>query len=408
MSVAGLGAQAGQRCAARAAGRDVLAIQDTSEIALGGLKLRAKGFGPVGKGGAVGGVLLHPVLAVDAGSGALLGLVDVAVWNRDTGKMVEDRARRASADRESQRWRTGAQRAGEVLASAARITAVSDRESDIYEDFACRPANVHLLVRARHDRILDRESSAAPGRLFGYLDSLPETMRITVDIPAAPGRAARKAVLALRFGPVTVRAPTRGMPAHDLKALPASLLLHGVDIREADAPGGIEPIHWRLLTSHTISSAGQARMMLDFYRRRWIVEEYFRTLKTAGFQIEDADIGDPRAMMNFTALAAIAAVTVTQLLRARDNPEGQGLGDAFDAHDQPLLEAINASYEGPRPTARLTNPHQRGTLAFATWVIARLGGWTVYYGKPGPNVLSRGLKDFQAIKYGAGLARGHV
>ena len=74
---------AGRKTGERVHGRDILAIQDTSEIVLGGPKMRQAGFGPVGRGGFLGGVLVHPVLAVDAASGELIGLADIAVWNRD-------------------------------------------------------------------------------------------------------------------------------------------------------------------------------------------------------------------------------------------------------------------------------------------------------------------------------------
>jgi hypothetical protein len=402
VTIAGFSAAAASRTAARAAGRDVLAIQDTSEISLGGVKARARGFGPVGKGGNLGGVLLHPVLAVDAHSGELLGPVAIEVWNRDQGKAAP-RAGRALADKESRRWLAGAQRTGEVLAQAKRITVISDRESDIYEDFARKPDNVHLLVRSRHNR---RTEDDKP--LFALADAAPEAGRLLVEIPAAPGRPARKAMLALRFGAATIRRPEGCGPAADVKALPESVALHWVDIREVDAPDGIAPIHWRLLTTHEVDCLGQARLMLDFYRKRWIIEEFFRTLKSAGFQIEQAEIGDPEVMMKFVALAVIAAVTVTQLVRARDNPSGQSLADVFEQSDQPLIEAISADYEGPHPTERQRNPHPKGTLAFATWVIARLGAWTGYYGKPGPRVLNRGLLEFHAIKYGAKLRHADV
>jgi hypothetical protein len=143
---------------------------------------------------------------------------------------------------------------------------------------------------------------------------------------------------------------------------------------------------------------------LDFYRKRWIIEEYFRTLKSAGFRIEDARMSDPKAFMNFVALAAIAAVTVTRMLRARDNPSGQALADAFDPDDKSLLLAICKDYEGEAPTQRQKNPHPPDTLAFVTWIIARLGAWTGYYGKPGPATLSRGLRRYHEIKYGAQIS----
>ena len=99
-------------------------------------------------------------------------------------------------------------------------------------------------------------------------------------------------------------------------------------------------------------------------------------------------------MINFVAAAAVAAVTIKQLVQARDGNTDQLLSDAFDPDDQPILEAVSARLEGK--TVRQRNPHPRGTLAFAAWVIARLGGWTGYYGKPGPKVMRIGLADFPA------------
>ena len=375
-------------------GREVLAIQDTSEIILGGRKVRSRGYGPVGKGGWLGGVLLHPVLAVDAASGEVLGLADVAAWNREKPPQLPH-AQRGLHEKESGCWLHGIERAAEVLTKADAVTVVSDRESDIYEDFARRPETAHLLVRAAFNRRLESGE-----KLFAHADALAEATRFTINIPAAPGKSARQARLALRFGPVVLLRPERGMPKGDLELLPASVKLSAVDIREVDAQPGITPIHWRLLTSHAVNDAGMARKMLDFYRKRWIIEEYFRILKTAGFKIEEADISDPKLMLKFAALAAIAAVTVTQLLRARDNLSGQSFEDAFDPDDAPLLEAVCKDFEGPDPTVRQTNPHPKRSMAYAAWVIARLGGWTGYYGKPGPLNLSRGLQKYYDVKYG--------
>jgi hypothetical protein len=156
-----------------------------------------------------------------------------------------------------------------------------------------------------------------------------------------------------------------------------------------------------LLTTHPVATGPQARRIVDLYRQRWTIEEFFRTLKTAGFDIEAADIGEPQAMINLTAAAAIAAVTIKQLVQARDGATGQLLGDAFEPQDQPILEAVSARLEGK--TQRQRNPHPKATLAFAAWVIARLGGWTGYYGKPGPKVMRIGIDQFRAIKYGASL-----
>jgi hypothetical protein len=389
---------AGTLTAGRVAGRDVVAIQDTSGLALGGRRARASGYGPVGKGGAVGGLLLHPVLAVDAGSGAVLGLVSMKIWNRTGGK-VTARRKRATADKESQRWLDGIRQAGEVLAQAASITVVSDREADTYELFATRAANVHLIVRACQDRRIEpAPQDPADELLFSFIERQSEQGRFVVAIPAAPGRKARTAELVVRFAAVALRKPLNGADA----ALPKTVTVTLVDVREAWAPSdGSEPLHWRLATTHGASNLAEARRIIDLYQQRWIIEEFFHTLKTGGFDIEAADIGEPQAMINFVAAATIAAVTVKQLVQARDGNTEQCLTDAFDADDQPVIEAISAKLEGK--TERQRNPHPQGTLAFAAWVMARLGGWTGYYGKPGPQVMRRGLEEFQAIKYGTAL-----
>lgn len=399
VTAAEMSRHAGQLTGERVAGRHVVAVQDTSELALGSRRARP-GYGAVGKGRAAG-LLLHPVLAVEVGSGALLGLVSMRVWNRADGDLAP-RRRRATAAKESQRWIDGARQAGAVLAAAASITMVSDRESDFYDLFAQRPPHVDLIARACQNRRID-VAQDEPGLLFAFIDAKSEQGRFAATIPAAPGRRAREAELALRFAPAALCRPRNGADP----ALPATVAVTLVDVREVSQPqDGSQPVHWRLLTTHSVATALDARRIVDLYRSRWTIEEFFRTLKTAGFDIEAADIGDPHAMINFAAAAAIAAVTVRQLVQARDGNTNQRLGDALDPDDQPILEAVSKRLEGN--TERQRNPHPRGTLAFAAWVIARLGGWTGYYGKPGPKVMRIGLAHFHAIKFGTTLHPHHV
>jgi hypothetical protein len=400
VGVAEMASHAASRTAARVAGREIIVVQDSSELALGGRRARDNGYGPVGKGGGVRGLLLHAALALDAGNGALLGLVDAQVWNRDKG-VVTPRRSRAIADKESQRWLSVTAQASAALSAARSMTVISDRESDIYEHFARRPANVELIVRASWNRKIELESGKTT-QLFGFVDGLREAARFKVTIPAAPGRKERTAELALRFSPVTLCRP-HPSPAPDL---PDTIRLTMVDVRELPSKYDGEPIHWRLLTTHVVRSPKQARRIVDLYRRRWTIEEFFRTLKSAGFDIEEADIGEPEVMIKFVAAAAVAAVTIMQLVRARDGTTEEELVEAFEPDDQPVLEALSSQLEGA--TAKQKNPHPKGTLAFAAWVIARLGGWTAYYGKPGPKVMRIGLEAFRRIKYGTTLRLPNV
>ena len=361
-------------------GRHVLAIQDTTVV-------RSQGGG---------GLYLHVAVAVDAESGALLGLTQAGFLNRTEGKRAA-RKRVPFADKESWRWHDGAVRSAEICAGAERLTVIADRESDIFQAFALGPAGAVLVVRAAHDRALEDD-----GRLFARLDALPVAGRSVLDLPAKPGHKARQAELAVRFAELTIARPTNCLD----KNLPKSLVLTVVDLREETAPSGEEPVHWRLLTTRAVTNAAAAIGVADLYRRRWAIEQLFRTLKTKGFDIEGLLVADEAPLRNLVMATLVAAVTIQQLVHARDGAGDPGalrpLTDAFEPEDQPLLEAFCAKLEGK--TERQKNPHPKGSLAFAAWVCARLGGWTGYYGKPGPVVMLQGWLYFQAAKHGAALA----
>jgi hypothetical protein len=374
-------AHTAERTADRCLGRHVLAIQDTTV-------LRSQGGG---------GDYLHAVLALDAEDGAILGLIDGRFLARDGGRRA---ARRAAPieEKESFRWLEGADQAASVCAGAACVTVIADRESDIFEAFALRPEGVELLVRAAHDRGLD------DGRaLFAAIDAVPAAGSAELDLPAKPGRKRRIARLEARFMTVALARPKNGRRA----GLPPSVTLNLVDVREVNPPPGEAAIHWRLLTTHSVTSAAEAWAVAELYRRRWAIEQMFRTLKTEGFDIEGVRIEEPVPRNRLVTAALIAAVCIQQLVHARDGGPGplRPASDAFEPGDIPLLEACCAQLEGK--TQRQKNPHPRGSLAYAAWVCARLGGWTGYYGKPGPIVMREGWLEFQARKRGADLLTTH-
>ncbi|HVG49620.1 MAG TPA: IS4 family transposase [Rubellimicrobium sp.] len=371
-------AAAGARTAGRCAGRHVLAIQDTTVVK--------------SEGG--GGLYLHAVLAVDAEDDALLGLMHAGFLVRKEGKRAS-RGSRPVAEKESRRWLDGAARAAAVGGEAARVTVIADRESDIFAAFALRPASTELVVRAAQDRALEDGK-----RLFARADALPEAGRVRLALAAKPGRKAREALLAIRFMPVALARPGSGAAA----GLPKSVSLNLVDVREIDPPAG-ESVHWRLLTTHPVGDAAEALAVAELYRRRWAIEQLFRTLKTQGFDIEALRIGEDAPRTKLVMAALVAAVTIQQLVHARDGQARPGplrpVTDAFEDDDLPLLEAFCQSLEGK--TGRQRNPHPKGSLAYAAWVCARLGGWTGYYGKPGPGVMLQGWLAFQAAKRGMAL-----
>ena len=370
------------RTAGLVAGRHILAIQDTTSLRDDGDQRSLQ---------------LHPTIAMDADGGALLGLVHAEFLRREGGKRASC-GKRPFDEKESRRWLTATEQAAGLLAAgAARVTVVADREGDIYDEFALRPAGTDLVIRANHDRRL------VGGRwLFRCTDPLGELGRSIIDVPAGPGRPARKAVLVLKACAVTLKRPVRNRAAEAAK-LPPQLDLWFVEAREINPPHGMPPLHWRLLTTHAVASLADAKRVTGYYAERWTIEQLFRVMKTKGFDVEAVRMADVAAFENLTTAILIAAVQMLQMVRDRDGTNKRPLEDVFEPSDQPALEVVCTTLEGK--TAKQKNPHPKGSLAYACWVCARLGGWNGYYGKPGPVVMLAGYYRFKAIGQGWALGR---
>ncbi|HXV22762.1 MAG TPA: IS4 family transposase [Alphaproteobacteria bacterium] len=367
-----------ERTSAQVGGRHVLAIQDTSS-----LRVDEKGIGQS----------IHCVIGVDAVEGTVLGLIDNFFLMRKGGERAT-RQQRDFHDKDSRRWLDGAQSAALLhAAGAACVTVVEDREGDVYECFAFKPAGIEKLVRAAQDRRLSDGTC-----LFDKADAWAEAGRMAVDLPAAPGRKARKAELCVSFGEVSLLRPKNRKAGADLpKAITVTLVIG----RELNPPQGEDPALWYLLTTHRVADIADARRIIGFYRARWTIEQLFRTMKTKGFDIEALRQEPDGPLEKLVTAILIAAVKVMQLVAERGGTAGRPLTDVFDPDDQPALERVCQSLEGK--TEKQKNPHPKGSLAYAGWVMARLGGWTGYYGKPGHIVMLRGLTRFHAIKHGWNL-----
>jgi hypothetical protein len=369
------------------ADRHVLAIQDTSEINFLTTPERRRGLGEVGKG--MGrGVLVHAMAAVDADNGACLGLVAGTVYTRK-GRVEVPHAKRQLSDKESRRWIDTAATAKPVLAQAAVVTVVGDRESDIYALWATLPGeNFHLLTRVMHDRAV-----AGGGLLSSAAAELPFAASRTVELAATHDRPARKAVLSQRFCAVEVLRPD----GPDAKDLPQSVSLRLVEVVERDPPEGVEPVYWRLLTTHAIADAAAAWRIVDWYKLRWTIEQLFRLMKLHGLRIEDSQLASADKLLKLAAIAARAAAVILQLVQAREGRSGEPASNAFGRSETNVLESLNAHVQGR--TALQQNPHASHSLAWAGWIIAKLGGWDGYPSSrpPGPITFRHGLQYFHAF-----------
>lgn len=313
-------------------GRHVLAIQDTTEVHFATRPKRRRGLGQCGHGNAHG-LLAHTMLAVDADSGACLGLVTGQIWTRKTVQTTPLR-KRALAARESRRWVDTAAAAKPILAQAAMVTVVSDRESDIYPSWGRVPdEHVHVLTRVMSDRGL---IGAGEATLHSVADSFPVADTATLALPARPPkRAARTAKLALRFGEVEIARPVNEKD----RTLPRSVRLRLIEVREVDAPEGEEPLRWLLLTTHAVDDLAKAWLIVLWYKLRWTIEQLFRLAKSQGLGLEDSQMATAERLMKLTAAALKAACIDMQLVQERDGRPGLPASTVFAPAEIATLES---------------------------------------------------------------------
>lgn len=250
----------------------VLLPQDTTGLNYTGLR-QTSGLGPLGEDKGRG-LWLHTLLAFRP-DGVPLGVLDARCWARPP-EDPSGRGRNAKSidEKESFRWIEAFQQAGAAARRMpqTQLVVITDREGDLYElhDAAqIGPANLHALIRAQHDRKLDCHK-----KLWAFMESQPVGQTRSLKLPRRRGQPARTAQVQVRWASVTIQAPAVGCK----KSWP-SLTPWAVWVYETNPLAGIEPVDWMLLTDLSITTAEAAWEKVQWYCRRWGIEEWHRALK---------------------------------------------------------------------------------------------------------------------------------
>jgi hypothetical protein len=235
---------------------------------------------------------------------------------------------------------------------------------------------------------------------------LPVQAQWILHLPPNPKREAREAKVALKYmSKVPIRRPTKlYRRTYEGKPLPFFIYMNVIDLEEImPKDATYKPLHWRIYTSHTVENIEQAKQVIQWYCWRWKIELFFATVKSSGLDLEFALVEYGDKLKKLAILVLMAAIQVIQLLQARDGQSQQNILDCFSQKEANLIHELNPKLEGN--TLKQKNPHPPQSLAFATWVIARLGGWKGLksHRPPGIKTISRGLLAFFQIKYAKGL-----
>ena len=107
-------------------------------------------------------------------------------------------------------------------------------------------------------------------------------------------------------------------------------------------------------------------------------------------------------------IAIAAAVTVLCLVKARDGSTDRPASDIFSDGELVVLLAVLLKVNGK--TKKQQNPYKSNSLSWASWIIARLGGWNGYACErpPGPITMYSGLEVFNNYVQGWLLAQKDV
>ena len=252
----------------------VLAVQDTTSLNYTAHKATS-GLGPIDGNGS-NGMHVHSVLAVSS-DGIPLGLVHQQVWSRDPEKKrsKEERKKLPIEEKESYRWLQSVEATQKAVDHETHIVTVADREADIFELFVLpRANNMDLLIRATQDRCVQIKHSKMK-KLWESVEAVPEaTEAITTHLEHKPGIAARDVTFRLRWRTVTIL-----VPAHKKKKY-THVTLTAILIIETEAPEGVEPLSWLLLTSLKVETFAQAAQCVIWYCYRWLIERYHFILKS--------------------------------------------------------------------------------------------------------------------------------
>jgi len=291
-------------------------------------------------------------------------------------------------DKEYTRWQCGVQASARALTGCPSVIHVMDREADCYALFSQLQQLGHgFVIRLRSDRRAKQSDVAEDDLEWSTLGELATEMRgvCTRDVPLSkrgakrapaslayhPPREARRALL--HFSAMKVEIPR---PRYVADA-PESLFLRFVRVWEPDPPEGEDAVEWMLITNEPCETPDEIVRIVDLYRCRWIIEEFFKALKT-GCALEKRQLESRRALLNILALFLPIAVHLLWIRRcARDIPDAPAT-DVFTP-----LQLTVLRHRSHRPMT--ANP----TAKEALWVLAGIGGHIPNNGWPGWQVLGR-------------------
>jgi hypothetical protein len=362
----------------------VLAVQDTTSLNYTAHPA-TQDLGPIGAHKDAMGLLLHNTMAFSL-EGTPLGLLDVQCWARDAKEFGKhhQREHRPIEQKESFKWLKSFQQVAQVQRQCSNtiLVSVGDREADIYELFELALQDVHgpkLLVRAEYDRLL----ADGQGHVWPMVANQAVAATQDLQVPRRGAQPARTAHLEIRFATVMLKPPKR-------KTQLPSLKMYAILAEELHSPSDVQPLRWMLLTTCDVQNADSAMEKIRWYRLRWGIEVYHRTLKS-GCKIEQRQLGSAQRIETCLAVDMVVAWRIFHLAKLGREVPNIPCTVFFEEYEWKALHTHIIKTPVP--------PVEPPTLHDAMRMVATLGGFLGRKGdgEPGATTLWRGLQYLDGI-----------
>lgn len=361
----------------------LLAVGDTTYIDYTN-HVQTDGIGPLGDLKHQG-LVMQPTLVVTP-ERVPLGLIHQNVWVRDkeTFGQSEHKARnRTIEQKESFKWLESLGAANrfkdDLGPDDPKVVSVFDREGDVFEVLveSTKPTTKsRLLIRASSNRRVEHPQKY----LWDFMEAQPVKGRLQITVPRRPGDQERIASLAIRFSKVTV-SPPKDRAVKD--RIPVDVF--AVYAMEEDPPEQCDPIRWMLLTTEPVSSFDGACEVLHWYTCRWMIERFFRVLKS-GCRVEERQLETADRLKRCLAVDCIVAWRILYLtILAREVPDAP-CTIAFEDHEwKGVWSFVQRSTKVPDKPPPLRD---------IVRLVGRLGGHLGRKsdGEPGSMTLWRGMQ----------------
>jgi hypothetical protein len=366
-------------------------LGDTTELDFG-IGRRVPDLAPTGNGGGYG-FHLHVALVVGAEDERIIGLAGERVRYRKPAPVGENTNQRLKRDRESEVWGDVIDQVG-MPAAATRWVHVLDRGADNFDVYChCREHRSDWVVRASmlHRKVTGPEGG--PTTVRELVASAPEAGGFTLRLRARPGQPARRARLVVRFVAMTMPVPWhKSRYVRQVAATPVPMWL--IAVAEVDCPRGSKPIDWVLYTSLPVADLEGAMRVVSYYERRWLIEEYFKALKS-GCRVTERQLKTRGRLEALVGLLSVVAVRLLQLkAHARAEP------------GRPAAEVVPPRYVSLLKIARGLDRGTPLTAGRFYRELAKLGGFLgrKHDGEPGWITIWRGWDKLQLMMRGADAA----